>query len=91
MAFSEDGKQLMSINVIKELMVLEAGNQKWITHPMEVIKWAAFSPNGNLVAYETDEDDKEILETDRHDLRIWPELVLIVGTKLAISGARSIQ
>ncbi|PMD26963.1 hypothetical protein NA56DRAFT_725729 [Hyaloscypha hepaticicola] len=35
-------------------------------------------------------DDKEILETAEHDLRLCPELVLIVGTKLAIPGARSI-
>ena len=35
-------------------------------------------------------DDKEILEITKHDLRICPELVLIVGTKLAIPGARSI-
>ncbi|KAH8690369.1 hypothetical protein GQ44DRAFT_636967, partial [Phaeosphaeriaceae sp. PMI808] len=35
-------------------------------------------------------DDKEILETAKHDLRICPELVLIVGTKLRIPGARSI-
>jgi NAD-dependent SIR2 family protein deacetylase len=35
-------------------------------------------------------DDKEILETAKHDLRICPELVLIVGTKLGIPGARSI-
>lgn len=35
-------------------------------------------------------DDKEILETAKHDLRISPELVLIVSTKLAIPGARSI-
>jgi NAD-dependent SIR2 family protein deacetylase len=35
-------------------------------------------------------DDKEILETAKHDLRICLELVLIIGTKLAIPGARSI-
>jgi hypothetical protein len=35
-------------------------------------------------------DDKEILEATKHDLRICPELVLIVSTKLRIPGARSI-
>ena len=35
-------------------------------------------------------DNKEILETTKHNLRIYPELVLIVGTKLRIPGARSI-
>jgi NAD-dependent SIR2 family protein deacetylase len=35
-------------------------------------------------------DNKEILETAKHNLRICPELVLIVGTKLAIPSARSI-
>jgi NAD-dependent SIR2 family protein deacetylase len=45
----------------------------------------------NVLLYgEPHPDDKEILETARHDLRICPELVLIVGTKLAIPGARSI-
>jgi NAD-dependent SIR2 family protein deacetylase len=45
----------------------------------------------NVLLYgEPHPDDKEILETAEHDLRICPELVLIVGTKLAIPGARSI-
>jgi NAD-dependent histone deacetylase SIR2 len=45
----------------------------------------------NVLLYgEPHPDDKEILETARHDLRICPELVLIVGTKLAIPGARSL-
>ena len=45
----------------------------------------------NVLLYgEPHPDDKEILATARHDLRICPELVLIVGTKLAIPGARSI-
>jgi NAD-dependent SIR2 family protein deacetylase len=45
----------------------------------------------NVLLYgEPHPDDKEILETAKHDLRICPELVLIVGTKLAIPGARSI-
>ncbi len=45
----------------------------------------------NVLLYgEPHPDDKEILEAARHDLRICPELVLIVGTKLAIPGARSI-
>jgi len=35
-------------------------------------------------------DGKEILETAKYDLRICPELVLIVSTKLGIPGARSI-
>ena len=35
-------------------------------------------------------DNKEILETTRYNLRICPELVLIVSTKLAIPSARSI-
>jgi len=35
-------------------------------------------------------DDKEILETAEDGLRICPDLVLIVGTKLEIPGARSI-
>jgi NAD-dependent histone deacetylase SIR2 len=35
-------------------------------------------------------DNKEILETVKHDLRICPELVLIVSTKLGIPGAQSI-
>jgi NAD-dependent SIR2 family protein deacetylase len=35
-------------------------------------------------------DDKEILETAKYDLRICPELVLIVSTKLAIPSAWSI-
>ena len=43
-----------------------------------------------MLAKKPHPDDKEILETARHDLRICPELVLIVGTKLAIPGARSI-
>ena len=30
------------------------------------------------------------METAKHDLRLCPELVLIVGTKLAIPSARSI-
>jgi NAD-dependent SIR2 family protein deacetylase len=45
----------------------------------------------NVLLYgEPHPDDKEILETARHNLRLCPELVLIVGTKLAIPGARSI-
>ena len=45
----------------------------------------------NVLLYgEPHPDDKEILETAKHGLRICPELVLIVGTKLAIPGARSI-
>ncbi|KAH6661604.1 hypothetical protein B0J14DRAFT_496909, partial [Halenospora varia] len=36
------------------------------------------------------QDDKEILETTKHDLRICPELVLIVSTKLEIPRAWSI-
>lgn len=45
----------------------------------------------NVLLYgEPHPDDKEILETAKHDLRICPELVLIVGTKLRIPGARSI-
>lgn len=45
----------------------------------------------NVLIYgEPHPDDKEILETAKHDLRICPEVVLIVGTKLAIPGARSI-
>jgi NAD-dependent SIR2 family protein deacetylase len=45
----------------------------------------------NVLLYgEPHPDDKEILETAKHDLRIFPELVLIVGTKLGIPGARSI-
>jgi NAD-dependent SIR2 family protein deacetylase len=45
----------------------------------------------NVLLYgEPHPDNKEILETTRHDLRICPELVLIVGTKLVIPGARSI-
>jgi NAD-dependent SIR2 family protein deacetylase len=44
----------------------------------------------NVLLYgEPHPDDKEILETSKHDLRICPELVLIVGTKLGIPGARS--
>jgi hypothetical protein len=35
-------------------------------------------------------DDKEILETAKHDLKLCPELLLIVGTNLGIPGARSI-
>jgi NAD-dependent SIR2 family protein deacetylase len=35
-------------------------------------------------------DDREILETTKYDLETCPELVLIVGTKLGIPGARSI-
>ena len=45
----------------------------------------------NVLLYgEPHPDNKEILETAKHDLRICPELVLIVGTKLGIPGARSI-
>jgi NAD-dependent SIR2 family protein deacetylase len=35
-------------------------------------------------------DEQEILETAEDGLRICPDLVLIVGTKLKIPGARSI-
>ena len=35
-------------------------------------------------------DNKEILETAKYNLRICPELVLIVSIKLAILSARSI-
>ena len=45
----------------------------------------------NVLLYgEPHPDDKEILETAKHDLRICRGLVLIVGTKLAIPGAGSI-
>jgi NAD-dependent SIR2 family protein deacetylase len=45
----------------------------------------------NILLYgEPHLDNKEILETIKHDLRICPELVLIVSTKLGIPGARSI-
>jgi NAD-dependent histone deacetylase SIR2 len=45
----------------------------------------------NVLLYgEPHPDDKEILETTKHDLGICLELVLIVGTKLRIPGARSI-
>jgi NAD-dependent histone deacetylase SIR2 len=45
----------------------------------------------NVLLYgEPHPDDKEIREATKHDLRICPELVLIVGTKLRIPGARSI-
>lgn len=45
----------------------------------------------NILLYgEPYPDDKEILKTAKHDLKICSELVLIVGTKLAIPGARSI-
>jgi NAD-dependent SIR2 family protein deacetylase len=45
----------------------------------------------NVLLYgEPHPDDKEILETTKHDLRICPELVLIISTKLAILNARSI-
>jgi NAD-dependent SIR2 family protein deacetylase len=45
----------------------------------------------NVLLYgEPHPDDTEILETARHDLRICPELVLVVGTKLRIPGAQSI-
>ena len=35
-------------------------------------------------------DNKEILETTKYNLRIYPELVLIINMKLAIPSARSI-
>ncbi|PQE08876.1 hypothetical protein CJF31_00010797 [Rutstroemia sp. NJR-2017a BVV2] len=45
----------------------------------------------NVLLYgEPHPDDKEILEAAKYDLRICPELVLIVGTKLRIPGAKSI-
>lgn len=45
----------------------------------------------NVLLYgEPHPDDKEILETAKHNLRICPELVLIISTKLAIPSARSI-
>jgi NAD-dependent SIR2 family protein deacetylase len=45
----------------------------------------------NILLYgEPYPDNKEILETAKYNLRIYPELVLIVSTKLAIPGARSI-
>jgi NAD-dependent SIR2 family protein deacetylase len=45
----------------------------------------------NILLYsEPHLDNKEILETTKYNLRICPELVLIISTKLAIPGARSI-
>jgi NAD-dependent SIR2 family protein deacetylase len=45
----------------------------------------------NILLYgEPHPDNNEILETTEHDLGISLELVLIIGTKLAIPGARSI-
>lgn len=52
------------------------------------LKIGRLTPNVLLYG-EPHPDDKEILETVEHDLRICPELVLIVGTKLGIPGARS--
>jgi NAD-dependent SIR2 family protein deacetylase len=43
-----------------------------------------------LLYGEPHSDDKEILETAEDGLRICPDLVLIVGTKLGIPGAQSI-
>jgi hypothetical protein len=45
----------------------------------------------NVLLYsEPYSDNKKILETAKHDLRICPELMLIVSTKLAIPNAWSI-
>jgi NAD-dependent SIR2 family protein deacetylase len=45
----------------------------------------------NVLLYgEPHPDNNEILETAKYDLRIRPELVLVVSTKLGIPGARSI-
>jgi NAD-dependent SIR2 family protein deacetylase len=48
-----------------------------------LLKVGRLRPNVLLYS-EPHPDDKEILEVAKHNLRICPELVLIVGTKLGI-------
>jgi NAD-dependent SIR2 family protein deacetylase len=64
-------------------------SQAWILKGKRSLKIGRLRPNVLLYG-EPHSDNKEILETAKHNLRIYLELVLIVGTKLAIPGAWSI-